>query len=67
MIIIRAPPGGGLERKLTLLFYILLTSFISAQASRIELDSDGGYHGVTIKIREDVPSNKCSEILHNLQ
>ena len=57
----------------TLSLLAVLTAVAVAAAhstsSKIEVDGDGGYSGIVIKIADDgsVPEDKCQEILDNVR
>ena len=45
---------------------LLLLLFVSTVRS-IQVEPDGGYSGIVIKISQDVPEEKCHEILQKIQ
>ena len=50
-------------------FAFLLAFLFSLRLANgiIELDSDGGYKGITVRIKGDTPQTHCSEIIRNLK
>ena len=40
---------------------------LSLSSSQIQMDPDGGYTGIVIKINKDVPEDLCPQILSNLK
>ena len=59
-----------LQIMMTMMLAVLLTSLVgSSLGSKIRMDSDGGYTGIVIKIKDDgsVPEDECPKILANLQ
>ena len=54
----------------TALLFLSVAAISTAHASsKMEVDGDGGYSGVVVKIADDgsVPEDKCSEILDNIR
>ena len=51
------------------LVLVLGTSTTSASfsTSRITVEPDGGYKGIVIKVKEEVPEEECADILANLK
>lgn len=46
----------------------LLAALLSLPASALRVESDGGYAGLVVRIREDaVPEQSCKEILDSLK
>jgi hypothetical protein len=52
---------------LVLLLLSLLWTSSDLVVRAIQVEPDGGYTGIVIKINEDVPEESCSDILQNLQ
>ena len=52
-----------------LLFLSALAISTAHASSKMEVDGEGGYSGVVVKIADDgsVPEDKCSEILDNIR
>ena len=48
-------------------FSLLLLLLITKQVISIQVEPDGGYSGIVIKISEDVPEDTCDDILHKIQ
>ena len=38
-----------------------------SEQSKIRIDPDGGYTGIVVKIRKDLPENECPLILENIK
>ena len=51
--------------KISLLCSFLL--FVSTSVLSIQVEPDGGYSGIVIKISQDVPEEKCHQILQKIQ
>ena len=54
---------------LSLLAVLTTVAVAHSTSSKIEVDGDGGYSGIVIKIADDgsVPEDKCQEILDNVR
>ena len=53
----------------TTLLFLSAAASTAHSASKVEVDGEGGYSGVVVKIADDgsVPEDKCSEILDNIR
>lgn len=60
-----------LRTVMTVAMLLAATATTSSEAafatSRVSVDSDGGYTGVTVRISDDVPEDECADILQNLK
>ena len=50
-----------------LLLLMTTAAFSVIQGSQIQMDPDGGYTGIVVKINKDVPEDLCPQILSNLK
>ena len=46
---------------------IIVVSILISFSSAIKISTDGGYTDLVIKIKDEVPEEKCPQILQNLK